>query len=180
MKFPWQQQKIIHRVSKTAKIVSRSKLRKKSSSKGKKLQFYLFQGFERSFLLTFSENLPAWLSKLQPTYLSKILRWNRLWKIAQCFNLPLCWRFKKRAFSQKDIFRVFTRGNRASRGKSWEKVISVSKIFILSGITFGDWAISLSFCIFLTSCGKTATYVRGEEKLGKPTLKNFYSINFGF
>ena len=59
-------------------------------------------------------------------------------------------------------------------------MISLSKIFILSGILFGDWAISVSFCkFFLFSCVKTPIYVRGEKQLGKLTLKSCYSIVFG-
>ena len=84
------------------------------------------------------------------------------------------------AFSQKDIFTVFTTGYRASRGIIWEWVISISKFFILSGIIFGDWAISVSFCKFFSfSCVKTPIYVCTEKKWEKLTLKNFYSINFG-
>ena len=112
-------------------------------SKEKKLLFQIFQGLERSFNSIFSEKLPAWFSKLQPTYLSKILRLNNFWKIAQCFNLLLSLRFKKiRAFSHKDIFGVFTTRYHASTGISWERVISRSKLFLLPGIFFGDWTIS--------------------------------------
>ena len=53
------------------------------------------------FFFVLSEKLPAWLSKLQPTYFSKILRLNSFWKIAQFFNFLLSLRFEKiRAFSQ--------------------------------------------------------------------------------
>ena len=59
-------------------------------------------------------------------------------------------------------------------------MISISKVFILSGINFGDWAISVSFCkFFLFSCVKTPIYVRGEKQLGKLTLKSRCSIVSG-
>ena len=59
-------------------------------------------------------------------------------------------------------------------------MISISKIFLLSGIIFGDWAISLSFCkILLSGVSKhrfTCVEKRNWEKLD---LTNCYSIIFG-
>ena len=134
--------------------------KEKLISKEKKVNILFFQQVKRSFFLTSSKKLPAWLSKLQPAYLSNILRFNIFWKIAQCFNLLLSLRIKKtRAFSQKDIT-----GYCASRGISWEKVISLSEIFILSGINLEIEQLLCRFAISLTSCGKAAIYVREEKK----------------
>ena len=121
------------------------------------------------------------MSKLQPTYLSKILRLNNFEKLHKVSIFYWVWDLKKiRDFSQRDIFTVFTTGYRASRGIIWERVISISKFFNLSGIIFGDWKISVSFCkFFLFSCVKTSINVRGEKKLRKLTVKNCYSFVFG-
>ena len=178
MKFLWQQRQIILSVDKTAKNVSSSKLRKNLFQKKKSYCSIIFNVSSEVFFV-FSEKLPAWLSKLQPTYLSKILRLNNFEKLHKVSIFLWVWDLKKiRAFSQKDIFTVSTTGYRASRGIIWEWVIFISKFFILSGIIFGDWAISVSFCkILLFSCVRTPIYVRGQKKLGN-NIKNCYSFVF--
>ena len=80
VKFPWQQRKIKIRADKTAKNVSRSKLRKNLLQKKKNTNLF-FSSFKATFTYIFREKLRAWLSKLQPTYLSKILRFNNFWKL---------------------------------------------------------------------------------------------------
>ena len=62
-------------------------------------------------LFHFSEKLPAWFSKLQPTYLEKNLSTNTFWKLAQCFNILRTFRWKigplVRKFSSRFLHQEF-------------------------------------------------------------------------
>ena len=177
LKFPWQQRKIILRVDKTAKNVSSSKLKRNLFQK-KTSYCSIFLRFRVKFFLFLAKNYRHGCENCN------LRTFRRFWsfifeKLHNVSTFFWAWDEKSRAFSRKDNSRVFTTGYRASRGLSWGKMISLSKSFVLFGVTFGDWAISLSFCLFLISWIKTTIYVRGEKKLGKLTLKNCYFINFG-
>ena len=129
MKFPWQQLKINFRVEKTARNVSRSKLMKNLFRK-KKVTILFFHRFEWSFFWTFSGKLLAWLSKMQPAYLSKILSFNSFFeKLHTVSTFFWVWDKRSSAFSRKVFFRVFITWYRAFRGISWGKQISLSKKF---------------------------------------------------
>ena len=142
VKFPWQQRTNIFRVDKIAKSVSRNKLMKNLFREKNYLNF--FQNSERSFF-AIDKKLPVWLSKLQSTYLFKVLRENiyflKLNMISTFFGV---WDEKSGSFSQKIFFRVQPTKIRASRAIFWGKSFLFPKCFF-SVINFGVWLISLSF-----------------------------------
>ena len=74
-KFPWQHRTNLFRVDKIAKSVSRNKLRKKLFQE-KKNTILIFSRFWAKFFYAISEKFPSWLSKLQSTYIFKVLRKN--------------------------------------------------------------------------------------------------------
>ena len=177
VKIPWQQSTIIFIVDKIAKSVSMNKLRKNLFQEKK--NYFNFFKFLGEVVFTISEKLPHWLSKLQSTYLCKVLKKNIYFsKIERVFKLLRNWDEKNRASSQKIFFRVCTTGIRASREKFWGKMISLSKEFYFSVIIFGVWVISLSFFSqsfkqnSLVRCVKPPINVRREKKFWKLTLKN--------
>ena len=142
VKFPWQQRTNIFRVDKIAKSVSRNKLMKNLFREKNYLNF--FQNSERSFF-AIDKKLPVWLSKLQSTYLFKVLRENiyflKLNMISTVFGV---WDQKTGSFSQKIFFRVQPTKIRASRAIFRGKSFLFPKCFF-SVINFGVWLISLSF-----------------------------------
>ena len=143
VKFPWQQRTNIFRVDKIAKSVFRNKLMKNLFREKNYLNF--FQNSERNFF-AIDEKLPVWLSKLQSTYLSKVLRENiyflKLNMISTFFGV---WDEKSGSLSQKIFFRVQPTKIRASREKFCWKKISLSKKFSFSVIIFGVSVISFLF-----------------------------------
>ena len=88
---------------------------------------------------------------------------------------------KKKTFSQKLFFRVFTTGFRASREMFWGKKICLSKKFYFFVIIFGVWVISLFFFQnSLVRCVKPPINVLREIKWGNYPGKSVFSINFEF
>ena len=109
LKFPWQQLKINFRVEKTAKNVSRSKPRKILFRKKNVTVLFFSPSWAKFFLYfwTFTEKLPAWLSKLQPAYLSKILRFNNFLKNCTVYQPSSEFEIKKLGPLVEKIFSGF-------------------------------------------------------------------------
>ena len=88
---------------------------------------------------------------------------------------------KKLGFLSKKFSQGFyNRISRFQRNKLRKTDFPFQKVFFLFGIIFLIEQFLCRFAIFLISCVKAAIYVRGEEKLRELTLKNCYSIKFGF
>ena len=85
-------------------------------------------------------------------------------------------RWKKRAFSQKLVFRVFTTGNRASREMFRGKRISLSRKFFFC---YHFWSLS-DFFVFLQNClvrcAKPPIIVQ-REIYGKINLEKLFPLN---
>ena len=94
MNVPWQQRKFFIRVDKTAKNVSRSKLRKKLFGK-KKIYYSFFQDFERTFFKILSNIYRAGYQNRNPCSFRRFWGQTFLWKNAQCLNLIRTLRWKK-------------------------------------------------------------------------------------
>ena len=144
MKFPWQQSTIIFIVDKIAKSVSRNKL-KKILFPEKKNYFNFFK-FLSEFSFVISEKLPHCLSKLQSTYLFKVLSENIHFFKLNMTSTFFGFRDEKMGLSVKDFFfRVQPTKFRASTEKFRWKNFSLSKKFSFSVRYFGVSVISLSF-----------------------------------
>ena len=103
MSFPWQQRKIIFRVDKTAKNVSRSKLRKNLIQK-KKIYHSFFSRFRANFFQLSSNNYRHGYQNCN------LCTFRRFWgqfffeKMHYVSNSLGLWDEKSRAFSQKKRF----------------------------------------------------------------------------
>ena len=113
---------------------------------GEKSYFNFFK-FLSEVSFAISEKLPPRLSKLQSTYLFKVLRESIYFlKLNMASTFFGLWEEKMGSLSQRVFFRVPPTKIRASTGIfRWQK-ISLSKKFSFSGRFFGVSVISLSFC----------------------------------
>ena len=120
-----------------------------------------------------SGKLPAGLSKLQSTYIFKVLRKNLIFLKWTWFQPSSDFEMKKKAFSQNVLLRVHATKIHASREIFWGKRFLFRKVFF-SVINFVVWVISLSFAKLFSQVCQTTDQRAETNKLGKSTWKNCF------
>ena len=135
---------------------------------GEKKIILIFSRFWAKFVCAISEKFPSWLSKLQPTYLCKVLGKNIFFESEHDFNLLRTLGWKKMGLSVKSFFLVSTnKGSRFQRKIMMKKDFSFEKVFFFC---YHFWSFS-KFFVFLQSClvvrcVKLAINVRKEKNWG--------------
>ena len=116
---------------------------------GEKKLFYFFQDFERSYFLLLAKKILSLLSKLQSTYLCKVLRKNIFFWKWTWFQPASDFEMKKMGLLFKSFFRGST--NKDSR---FQRKILLKKDFCFEKVFFfcyHFWSFS-NFFVFLQSC----------------------------
>ena len=164
LKFPRQHRENLFRGWQNWKKCLEEQTKEKDIPREKKVLFQFFEDFERS-VFTISENLLAWLSKLQSKHLCKVLRNNIfIWKMNMISTFFGLWDEKEEGFQWKSFLRgSYNKNSRFQWNFLRKKIFLFRKsfIFLLSFFEL-EWFLCL-FAIFFCLLCQTANQ-REERK----------------